>query len=89
MDPGFFNDKRAVAFCGLGNPDAFWKTVRHAGVQPVACYEYDDHHRYTPSEIRRLARNSLDSGAEALLTTAKDAVNLDEAELANLIRQRI
>jgi tetraacyldisaccharide 4'-kinase len=69
--------KRTVAFCGLGNPRAFWRTLRRLGIEPLACYEYDDHHQYTPSEIRRLARHARDMGADVLLTTAKDAVNLD------------
>jgi tetraacyldisaccharide 4'-kinase len=68
--------KRVVAFCGLGNPQAFWKTLKRLGIEPVARYEYDDHHQYTPSQIRRLAQHARDVGAEVLLTTAKDAVNL-------------
>jgi tetraacyldisaccharide 4'-kinase len=71
-------EHRAVAFCGLGNPQAFWKTLEHLGVDPVARYEYEDHHQYTPSEIRRLARHARDVGAGVLLTTEKDAVNLDD-----------
>ncbi len=69
-------DARAIAFCGLGNPRAFWRTLCQAGIEPLASYEYGDHHQYTPAEIRRLARHAMDMGAEALLTTAKDAVNL-------------
>jgi tetraacyldisaccharide 4'-kinase len=77
FEPDFFKDKRAVAFCGLGNPLAFWRTLRRLGIEPLACYEYEDHHQYTPSEIRRLAQHARDMGADVLLTTAKDAVNLD------------
>jgi 3-deoxy-D-manno-octulosonic-acid transferase len=76
FEPGCLRASRAVAFCGLGNPQAFWKTLRRLGIQPVACYAYDDHHQYTPSEIRRLAQHASDMGADVLLTTAKDAVNL-------------
>jgi tetraacyldisaccharide 4'-kinase len=61
----------------LGNPQAFRKTLRRLGINPLACYEYDDHHQYTPAEIRRLAQHARDMGANLLLTTAKDAVNLD------------
>jgi 3-deoxy-D-manno-octulosonic-acid transferase len=75
--PGVIKDLRAIAFCGLGNPQAFWRTLKGIGIEPLACYEYDDHHQYTPSEIRRLARHASDMRAGALLTTAKDAVNLD------------
>ena len=75
--PGVIKGLRAIAFCGLGNPQAFWRTLRRGGFEPLACYEYEDHHHYTPLEIRRLARHATDMGARALLTTAKDAVNLD------------
>ena len=73
----WMRDKRAIAFCGLGNPQAFWTTLRRLGIAPLARYDYGDHHQYSPSEIRRLARHAKDIGAELLLTTAKDAVNLD------------
>jgi tetraacyldisaccharide 4'-kinase len=76
-EPDRFKDHRAVAFCGLGNPQAFWRTLRRLKIEPVACYEYEDHHQYTPAEIRRLAQQARDVGADVLLTTAKDAVNLD------------
>jgi 3-deoxy-D-manno-octulosonic-acid transferase len=69
-------DMRAIAFCGLGNPNAFWRTLRQVGIDPVASYAFEDHHQYTPNEIRRLARHARDIGAGSLLTTAKDAVNL-------------
>jgi 3-deoxy-D-manno-octulosonic-acid transferase len=71
-----FKENRVVAFCGLGNPQAFWKTLRRLNIEPVACYAYEDHHQYTPVEIRRLAQHARDLGADVLLTTAKDAVNL-------------
>jgi 3-deoxy-D-manno-octulosonic-acid transferase len=66
----------AVGFCGLGNPQAFWRTLKAIGIRPMASYAYPDHHQYTPLEIRRLARHARDLGAGLLLTTAKDAVNL-------------
>jgi tetraacyldisaccharide 4'-kinase len=77
LEPEAFRNRHVVAFCGLGNPRAFWKTLRRLGIEPLGCYEYDDHHQYTPSELRRLARHARDLGAEALLTTEKDGVNLD------------
>lgn len=70
-------DTRAIAFCGLGNPQAFWRTLKQIGIDPLASYTFGDHHQYPPAEINRLARHARDIGAEVLLTTAKDAVNLD------------
>ena len=68
---------RAVAFCGLANPESFRRSLNRAGIKPLDWHAYEDHHRYTPSEIRRLARHATDVGADFLLTTAKDAINLD------------
>ncbi|HVW85494.1 MAG TPA: tetraacyldisaccharide 4'-kinase, partial [Bryobacteraceae bacterium] len=66
----------AAGFCGLGNPDAFWQTLARLGIRPLERHAYPDHHHYSPAEIRRLAQHARDNGAAALLTTAKDAVNL-------------
>jgi 3-deoxy-D-manno-octulosonic-acid transferase len=67
---------KCVAFCGLGNPHSFWLSLAQIGLTPLQRFEYGDHHRYAPAEMRRLARYAIDLGAEALITTAKDAVNL-------------
>jgi tetraacyldisaccharide 4'-kinase len=74
---GKLDTPRAVAFCGLANPESFRRSLQRAGIAPIDWYAYEDHHHYTPSEIRRLARHAMDIGADVLLTTAKDAVNLD------------
>jgi tetraacyldisaccharide 4'-kinase len=66
----------AVAFCGLGNPHAFWRTLEPLGVKSISQHHYGDHHRYSPTEVRRLVRYAKSVGADILLTTAKDAVNL-------------
>ncbi len=66
----------AVAFCGLGNPASFWQTLRSLGVYPRFRWAFGDHHRYRTAELRRLRRHAEDSGAQALLTTEKDAMNL-------------
>jgi tetraacyldisaccharide 4'-kinase len=76
LDARALRDLRSVAFCGLGNPESFWLSLADVGVEPLEKHAYSDHHRYTPNEFRRLARHSREIGAQALLTTAKDAVNL-------------
>jgi tetraacyldisaccharide 4'-kinase len=67
---------RAGAFCGLGNPLSFWRTLRSLGIEPVEELEFADHHRYLPREMRNLADSFRQAGADAMLTTEKDAVNL-------------
>ena len=75
---------RAGAFCGLGNPRSFWRTLRSLEIQPVEQIEYGDHHSYRPGELRNMSRTFALHGADAMLTTEKDAVNLCE-EAAHLI----
>jgi tetraacyldisaccharide 4'-kinase len=70
---------RAGAFCGLGNPATFRRTLEGLGIEVVDWTEFEDHHRYRPRELRHLAHHAAAQGATALVTTAKDAVNLCEA----------
>lgn len=67
---------KLVAFCGLGNPDSFWCTLESIGVRTLDRFEFGDHHAYTPLEVQRLAQHAKSAGAQALLTTQKDIVNL-------------
>jgi tetraacyldisaccharide 4'-kinase len=71
-----FAGARALAFCGLGNPNAFWNTLASIGVAPIERYTWEDHHRYRPAEIRRLSHRAIVIGANVMLTTEKDAINI-------------
>jgi tetraacyldisaccharide 4'-kinase len=78
-----------VAFCGLANPDTFWNSLREQGFDPVFTWTFGDHHHYRPYELRRLAYQAKESGAEAMLTTEKDAMNLPENACALVAPLRI
>ncbi len=66
----------AVAFCGIGNPHSFWQTLRDMDIEPVFAWAFDDHHRYTAQELQKLAAQARRHGAQVLLTTRKDSINL-------------
>jgi len=68
--------KRVGMFCGLGNPKTFRCTLESMGLEIVDRAEYEDHHRYNPREIKNIARSFQDRGAEAVVTTEKDSINL-------------
>lgn len=68
--------RRPAAFCGLGNPQSFRRTLERLGAFPVTWFEFDDHHRYFPNQLRRIAHQSTVCGADALVTTEKDSINL-------------
>ena len=68
--------RHAGAFCGLGNPLSFRRTLERLGVSPVCWFEFDDHHRYHAREFLRLQHHFLEHGADAMVTTEKDVINL-------------
>jgi tetraacyldisaccharide 4'-kinase len=76
LAPAEISFERAGAFCGLGNPQGFRRTLNSMGVKLVDWIEFDDHHRYTPAELQRIAGQMKACGAAAILTSEKDTVNL-------------
>jgi tetraacyldisaccharide 4'-kinase len=71
--------ERAGVFCGLGNPEAFRRTLERMGVEPAAWVDFEDHHRYRARELRRISQQMSARGATALVTTEKDVMNLCES----------
>jgi len=73
---GQLSSRRVAAFCGLANPDSFWQTLAGLAVSPIERWEFSDHHHYRPGQLRKIARHARAAGAEILLTTQKDLMNL-------------
>lgn len=67
------------AFCGIGNPRAFFDDLATWGFQVAGATAFRDHHVYAAQEIERLAARARAAGARALLATAKDAINFPAA----------
>ena len=70
-----FKDKRVAAFCGLGNPASFWKSLEELGYSPVYRWKFGDHHHYKPEELTRVETQALAERADVLVTTQKDYLN--------------
>ncbi len=68
--------KRMAAFCGLGNPASFWKTLEQLQANVVYRWTFGDHHHYKPKELQLLELQALHEKAELLITTQKDFLNL-------------
>ena len=64
------------AFCGLGNPDAFFRDLRNWGLGICGQAIFRDHHRYTKRDILAVLEAGKQAGAKAFVTTEKDAQNL-------------
>ncbi len=79
--------KKVFSFCGLGNPQAFFETVRNLGVNVVGQKALLDHVQYTPNLVGQLSRSAEQRKADILLTTQKDAVKLAGAEFSRPLWQ--
>jgi tetraacyldisaccharide 4'-kinase len=71
--------QRALAFCAIARPADFFAALPAIGVEVVERVTFRDHHRYTASDIDRLADLGRRHRCDAFVTTAKDEVKLDAA----------
>jgi tetraacyldisaccharide 4'-kinase len=70
----------AAAFCAVGNPESFFELLRRGGVDPILTRAFRDHHHYTMGDFDSLIQESKKAGAQSIITTAKDAVKLQESK---------
>lgn len=66
-----------VAVAGIAQPGRFAESLGQAGWTVARALEFPDHHRYHRGDVDRMIQAMRDSGAGAIVTTAKDAVRLD------------
>ena len=73
--PKEFNNKKFLAFAGIGNPENFFDTLREYGLNIIKSKIFPDHYSYKKNEIENLLdlanKNKLD-----LITTEKDHYRL-------------
>jgi len=65
------------AFCGIGNPHAFVDDLGNWGISLCGQMNFPDHYRYTERDVRQVREAANRAGANALVTTEKDAQNLE------------
>lgn len=78
------NGRRIAAFCGIGNPDGFRRTLKNCGWEVAAFREFPDHHRFDHADIDSLAAWAAASDAQAVVCTHKDLVKITVERLGEL-----
>jgi tetraacyldisaccharide 4'-kinase len=82
-DPGDLRGRTVGAFCGLGNPASFRRTLTGLGANVREFRTFPDHHPYTRADVDDLTRWANTLPADAwVVTTQKDFVKLRLADLA-------
>jgi tetraacyldisaccharide 4'-kinase len=68
--------QRVAAFCGIGNPQGFRRTLEPLCGTLVDFRVFPDHHAYSARDLSLLERWTRDLGVNLALTTQKDLVKL-------------
>ncbi len=76
--------RKVAAFCGIGNPTGFWKTLTDLGCELIDHWQFADHHQYQRSDVDDLMKwaNALPADTW-IITTQKDWVKLRIDSLAH------
>jgi len=80
--PRYLNEmeqRPLFAFCGIGNPEAFFSDLQRWNVPVTGTRSFRDHHRYTAGDLRGLLAAAERAGARGFVTTEKDEQNLPHA----------
>jgi tetraacyldisaccharide 4'-kinase len=73
-EPAVLRGMPVVAACGIGNPEAFRRTLEGLGARLLRWTTFPDHHDYKAEEIGSLLAEAKAVDAEMLVTTVKDHV---------------
>ena len=76
--------KKVVAFCGLGNPDGFRRTLEACDADIIAFHEFPDHHDFVREDIERLGHLVSEHNPELLVCTHKDLVKINVDQLGGV-----
>ncbi len=71
---------RAFAFCGIASPQSFRSILTGMGIDLTGFRSFQDHHRYSRSEILKLREDASRDNA-TLVTTEKDLARLSALDL--------
>ena len=76
----FLQGLKVAALSGIAAPRGFEETLERLGGELVHRRRFADHHRYTQQELLDTINAARDRGAQAILTTEKDAVRFPLVE---------
>ncbi len=80
----FLQGRSVAAVSGIAAPGGFERELERLGARLTQRVQFADHHRYTQQEIIEVINSARDSGAEAIMTTEKDAVRFPRLDRCDL-----
>ena len=78
-----FNNKKIIAFAGIGNPENFFDLLKANKLNIVETIKFPDHHQYSEKELKNLL-SKIKENNTILLTTEKDYFRISESYKQNI-----
>ena len=76
-----FVSSKALAFCGLGNPEGFFRTLDSMDIDVAGRETFPDHFHYDEAALETLSSSADRADCQVLLTTSKDLVKIPEVQI--------
>jgi tetraacyldisaccharide 4'-kinase len=77
--------ERFAAFCGIGNPTGFRRTLESLGGELAGFREYPDHHGYSTTDFDELAKwVQTMPEVKSVLCTLKDLVKIERDRIGDV-----
>ncbi len=80
----FLKGLKVAAASAIAVPQGFEDELKRQGAEVLHHKAYTDHHRFTQQEILNIINHAIQIGAQAILTTEKDAVRFPFMERRDL-----
>jgi tetraacyldisaccharide 4'-kinase len=84
LDLSFLKDRPVAVLSGIAQPESFEQSLVGLGARLVYSKRFADHHRFTLQEVLNVINRGKRRGAEAILTTQKDAVRFPKLDRRDL-----
>lgn len=68
---------RVAGVTGIARPERFFDALRRQRFDVVREFTFPDHHWFTAADLESIERHARQRGAEAIVTTSKDAVRVE------------
>jgi len=75
--PSLSPSARVFAVAGIASPERFFDALTAAGWTLAGTMGFKDHHRFNAADARRIGEEAARCGAEAIVTTSKDAIRFE------------
>ncbi|RKY76742.1 tetraacyldisaccharide 4'-kinase [candidate division KSB1 bacterium] len=80
LEPQALANQPVVAFCGIGNPESFYQTLKSLGAEIKEWLIFPDHHRYKIENLKKIRELANRYPVCRFVTTEKDGVKIRQLE---------